>query len=99
MPILMPKAPVAHTLPVLSAMLSIVAALSRFELGGFARRACSGTKVLTRHCSGSASPPTEFIRWASEHPSLLLITMKDAIRKASLHLMNFGGLGVSSIER
>lgn len=52
MPILMPKAPIAHTLPVLSAMLSIVAALSRFELGGFAKYACSGAEVLTRRYSG-----------------------------------------------
>ena len=70
MPILMPKAPVAHTLPVLSAMFSIVAALSRFELGVFFSRACSCTKVLTRHCSGSASPPTEFKRCAV-HGTLL----------------------------
>ena len=28
----------------------------------FTRRDSSGTKVLTRHCSESASPPTEFIR-------------------------------------
>ncbi len=52
MPILVPKAPMAHVLPVLGAMLSIVAALSRCGLGGFANRACSGTKVLTRRYSG-----------------------------------------------
>jgi len=62
MPILVPKVPLAHALPVLSAMLSIVAAHPRFGPGGFAKRACSSTKVLTRHCSGSASPTTEFIR-------------------------------------
>ena len=59
MPILMPKAPVAHALPVFGAMLSIVAAHPRFSLSGCAGRVDSSTKFLTRRCSGSASPPTE----------------------------------------
>jgi hypothetical protein len=48
MPILRPKVPLAHALPVLSAMLSIVAAMLRFLLPGCATNVHSGTKVLTK---------------------------------------------------
>ena len=62
MPNFMPKVPLAHARPMLPAMLCVVAAHPRFGLPGCAKRVGSGIKVLTRRCSGSASPPTELQR-------------------------------------
>ena len=68
----MPKLPLAHALPaqsaivfaavpVLSGVLGVVPAHPRFGLQRFATRAFTLVR-LTRHCSGSASPPTELGR-------------------------------------
>ncbi len=62
MPNFMPKVPLAHALPVLPAMLSIVAAHPCFSLPGCAERVSSSTRVLTRRCIGSPSAPTELTR-------------------------------------
>ena len=62
MPKFASKVPLAHALLVLPAMLCVVAARPRFVLSGCAERVGFGTKVLTRRCSGSASPPTELTR-------------------------------------
>ena len=66
------KLPLAHVLPaqsaiffavvvVLSGVFCLVRALARFGLQRFARRAFTLVR-LTWHCSGSATPPTEFRR-------------------------------------
>ena len=51
MPILTPKVPLAHALPVLSALLYVAPAHPRFGLGGFARLVVSSTTRLTRRYS------------------------------------------------
>ena len=59
MPILTPKVPLAHALPVFSAMLYIAVALPRFSLSGCAANAYSSTKVLTakvRSCLPRSEP-------------------------------------------
>ena len=65
MPNFMPKEPLAHALLALPAMLSIVAAHPRYGSQWVARRAGFTPDVLTRHCSGSATPPTELFRQAA----------------------------------
>ena len=72
MPEFMPKLPFSHALlvqpaiffaavAVLSGVLGVVLAHPRFSLSGFAKRAFTLVR-LTRHCSGSASPPPELTR-------------------------------------
>ena len=53
MPNLMPKVPLAHALPLLSAMLCVAPTLPRCGPQWFARRTGPGTKVLIQRCSES----------------------------------------------
>jgi len=73
MPYIMPKLPLVHALPVqpaiffaalpvLAVWLGAVLALARCGRQWFARHAGFTLAFLTRHSSGSASPPTEFQR-------------------------------------
>jgi len=54
------KMPLAQALLVLSVMRCLALALARCFLPGGVRLADFAPAPLTRHCSGSTSPPTEF---------------------------------------
>lgn len=62
MPKFMLKVPLAQVLPVLPATLRVAPAHPRFWPQWFVKHAVFTPIRLTLHCSGSASPPTEFKR-------------------------------------